>query len=120
MYGKELILDIHGCNLPVTRAFLRRFLAELCDHINMEAEDLHFWDYEGDQEAYDAAEDHLKGISAVQFIKTSNITIHTIDVQRKVFLNIFSCKEFDFMDAKKFCETWFGGECHSYDVVDRT
>ncbi len=62
---------------------------------------LHFWDYQCDEcgyfdkEDYDKAEDHVKGISAIQFIQTSSIVIHTLDVLKAVYLNVFSCKLFD-------------------------
>jgi len=118
-YGKELILDLGDCTIPCTREDIERFVVELCNIIKMEREDLHFWDYEGDEEAYDAAEDNLKGISAIQFIKTSNITIHTIDVQKKVLLNIFSCKEFDPWEASYFCMKFFQGRILNKIVLER-
>ena len=95
-YGKELILDIHNCNPKVfQRDSVEYFLKYLCDEIDMERCDLHFWDYQDEPEEYKNAPDHLKGISCIQFITTSNITIHTLDVLKKVFLNVFSCKDFD-------------------------
>ena len=62
------------------REDIRRFMRLLVDRIGMEKEDLFFWDYMGDEEAYKSAPAHLKGTSAVQFIKTSNITIHILDI----------------------------------------
>lgn len=45
MYGTELILDLHDCDpKQFTRGRLTIFFAELCDLIDMKAEDLHFWD----------------------------------------------------------------------------
>lgn len=79
-YGKELIADLHDCDPKFfTKVAFEIFLKELCGLIDMEREDLHFWDYE----AYMEAPDHLQGISLVQFIKTSNITIHSPDKLRK-------------------------------------
>jgi len=93
MYGKELILDIHECNINMfTREKLCEFFEILCDKIDMERCDLYFWDYDDCPEEYKKASDHLKGRSAIQFISTSNITVHTLDVLKKVFINIFSCK----------------------------
>ena len=105
MYGKELILDIHNCDPSLfTREILEAFLAELCDLIDMERCDLHWWD------DHVSEEPHLRGISAVQFIKTSNITIHTIELMRHVYLNIFSCKDFNDNTATDFVENFFGGK----------
>jgi len=120
MYGKELIVDLHGCErLPITRKWLSEFFIALCDLIDMEREDLHFWDYEGDRAGYDAAPDHLKGISAVQFIKTSNVTIHTVDKLGKVFLNIFSCKDFETQKVLDFCTFRFNSHGLKFTEVDR-
>ena len=108
MYGKELILDLHQCDVSkFTRESIKHFFIELCNLIDMERCDLHFWDYEGDQKSYDEAANHLKGISAIQFISTSNITIHTLDALERVYLNIFSCKEFSKYDAEQFSKNWF-------------
>ena len=108
MYGKELILDIHKCRLDdCNREFLELFFKSLCLHIQMKREDLHFWDYEGDDDAYNKAPEHLQGISAVQFISTSNITIHTIDPLGCVYLNIFSCKDFSAEKVKAVVLSFF-------------
>ena len=119
-YGKELILDLHDCDPSMfTRTSIRLYFINLCELIDMERCDLHFWDYEEDPEGYAEAEDHLKGISAVQFISTSNITIHTLDVLKKVFINIFACKDFDEYDAMEFTEQWFKGNMIQIKVLDR-
>ena len=119
-YGKELVLDLHDCDVSkFTRKDIRQFFIELCDLIDMERCDLHFWDYEGDEAGYEAAEDHLKGISAIQFITTSNITIHTLDVLKTVYLNIFSCKQFDPNIPALFCANWFGGTIVTQETIKR-
>ena len=120
-YGKELIIDLHNCD-PST--FTRKSIKDYVDTlwkevIYMEAEDLHFWDYEGDPEGYAEAPDHLKGVSAVQFIKTSSIVIHTLDVLQKAFINIFSCKEFSESEAVDFTVKYFDADRWDYRMVVR-
>ena len=62
-YGKELILDLYDCDsLRFTRKHIGDFFKQLCELIDMEREDLHWWDYEGEPEEYDKAPEHLKGI----------------------------------------------------------
>lgn len=112
-YGVELILDLHDCD-PSTfnRKSIAEYFEKLCDLIDMEAHDLHFWDYEDmdmTEEEWDALPVHVKGTSAIQFIMTSNITIHTLDDLKKVFINIFSCKYFDSDIARTFTEKAFSG-----------
>ena len=62
---------------------------------------------------------HLKGTTAIQFIKTSNITIHTLDIMENVYLNIFSCKDFDSDIVKRFSEQWFKGRIVNSHVIER-
>ena len=119
-YGQELILDIHDAkNLPVDRSTLRDFLSRLVEAINMEAEDLHFWDYEGHPEEYDAAPEHLKGISAVQFIKTSSIVVHTLDDMKRVYINIFSCSTLNPETVRRMSVEFFGGRVVQSFIVER-
>ena len=95
-YGQELILDLHGCN---TKQFAREgissYLRSLCKLIKMEACELHFWDDVGVPEEECQTDPRTKGTSAVQFILTSNITIHALDELGAVYVNLFSCKPFD-------------------------
>ena len=116
-YGQELILDLHGCDASkFTRESIERYLVELCDMIKMTREDLHWWDYEGEPEEYKQAPDHLKGTSCVQFIRTSAIVIHSLDVLEKMFINIFSCKTFDSATVVKFTECYFNGTAISMEI----
>lgn len=107
-YGKELILDLHDCDSSTfTRKSIRKFFKELCELIDMQKEKLVWWDFKGHPEEYKKAPPHLKGISAIQFIKTSNITIHTLDDLKRIYINIFSCKDFNANVVLEFAEKWF-------------
>ncbi len=118
-YGKELILDLHNCNPDLfNEKDITRFFIELCDLIGMKREPLHFWVYE-DPEEKAKAPPHLKGTSAVQFISTSNVTIHTLDDLKAVYLNIFSCKKFECVDAANFCGEYFEGYILNSHIIDR-
>ena len=119
-YGKELIIDLHDCDVTTfTRESLEKYFEELCTLIDMQRCDLHFWDYEGDPDGYAEAEDHLKGISAIQFIMTSNITIHTLDILKKVFINVFSCKDFSEAVATEFSVKFFDANTWQYRTITR-
>jgi S-adenosylmethionine/arginine decarboxylase-like enzyme len=120
-YGKELILDLHYCD-PTTfnRESIKDFFEQLCKEIDMEKCELFFWDDEGLPPEECQTEPHLKGTSAVQFIMTSNITIHTLDIMKRVYLNIFSCKDFDPDKAMYFSANWFKSrEVAQNKVIDR-
>lgn len=121
VYGKEVIMDLYECDTSkFNRKELRRYFKELCALIDMERCDLHFWDYLGvPQEEIDAEPDHLVGTSAIQFIKTSNIVIHTLDRLGKVFLNVFSCKDYDANIVIEFSKKFFGGKLKNSTEVER-
>lgn len=107
-YGKELVLDLHECDSSTfTRKSIRKYFKELCKLIDMQREAIHWWDDLYTPEDEKETLPHLVGTSAVQFIRTSNITIHSLDIMKRVYLNIFSCKDFDSEVAKNFSVKWF-------------
>lgn len=119
-YGQELILDLHDCDASrFSRPAIEKFFTELCQLIEMERCDLHFWDDIGVPEEEQQTHPKTKGTSAVQFILTSTIVIHTLDLMKAVYVNIFSCKEFDTDEAAKFTAKWFGSKDWTANVVIR-
>lgn len=120
IYGKELLLDLHGCDVSrFTREDIERYCSELCELIDMERCDLHFWDDVGVPVEERQTNPRTKGTSAVQFILTSTIVIHTLDLMKAVYVNIFSCKNFDTDEAAKFTANWFGSSDWTANVVIR-
>ncbi len=117
-YGFELILDLHECDVNTfDRVSLEVYFKKLCKKINMERCDLHFWDDVGVPQSEKQTSPHTKGTSAVQFILTSSIVIHTLDLLEAVYVNIFSCKEFDKATAEEFTKEWFKAkECRSHFI----
>lgn len=102
-YGKEQILDLYECDVSkFNREDLEQYCIELCALIDMERGPIEFWDYEGWPEEHEAAPIHLSGITAIQFISTSNITIHALDKVGEMMINVFSCKDFDVNKVRKF------------------
>lgn len=108
VWGYELIMDMHGIDASkITRKDLTAFFVALCERIDMiRVGDPIFWDAENDKDQYP---EHLRGITAVQFIRTSNITGHFM-ASGDVYLNIFSCKEFDPAVAKEFTTHFFSAK----------
>lgn len=110
-YGKSLILDIHDCDASkFNRKDLKKYFVALCARIGMVRAKLVWWDFTGQPEAYEQAPPHLKGTSAVQFISTSNVTIHALDDLRCAYVDIFSCRDFDDADTAEFTASYFGGK----------
>lgn len=120
-YGYELILDLHSCDVSTfTRQSLTEYFTKLCKAIDMERCELHFWDDEGVPREEQQTSPHTKGTSAVQFILTSSIVIHTLELVEAAYVNVFSCKAFDRDVAEKFTSEWFGAkECRA-TFIERT
>ncbi len=115
-YGKELIMDLHSCNpKKFNRKDIKKYFDGLCKLIDMKQCKLEYWDDYGVPEKDKQTSAHTKGTSAVQFILTSSIVIHTLDILGNVYINIFSCKGFNATAAKIFTKLFFEGkivECH--------
>ena len=116
-----IILLLSGCN-PETykdREQLEAFIIKLCETIGVKRGDLCWWDYAGYPTEYREAPSHLKGTSVVQFIMTSTIVIHALDELKTVYLNVFSCDDFDGEVVKELAEEWFEGSIKQCYVLDR-
>lgn len=119
-YGKEVIIDMHFCDATkFNRSSIKRFFIKLCDLIEVERCKLCWWDDHGVPEEEKQTEPHLKGTTAVQFLSTSNIVIHTLDILESVYLNVFSCKDFDGEIVREFSEKWFNGKIISFHEIRR-
>ncbi len=117
-YGFELIMDLHGCNVSTfNRKSLRKYFTTLCKAIDMQRCELHFWDDVGVLPEERQTSPHTKGTSAVQFILTSTVVVHTLDLLKAVYINIFSCKPYDKKVAEELTKEWFGAkECKSHFI----
>lgn len=112
-YGQELILDIH--DVPpdfFNRIEIRHFAEKLCDEIDMKKGPIYLWGMNSQEHKAKKGEAAIKadGISTVQFLYKSSITIHALDEIQKVFINIFSCEPFDVKTAINFVNEFVGGK----------
>ncbi len=117
-YGYELILDLHECDAATfTRNSIDGYFETLCKAIDMVKCERYWWDDVGVEPAEQQDLPHTKGTSAVQFILTSSIVIHTLDMMDAVYVNIFSCKEYDADTAKQITIDWFkAGSCREHFI----
>ncbi len=120
-YGFELILDLHGCKTELfNRDYIDNFFSDLCELIEMEKCEVHFWDDVGVPEEQQQTLPHTKGTSAVCFILTSTIVIHTLDILGAVYVNIFSCKPFEPDVAAEFTSKRFRAVTFKKTFIERT
>ena len=122
MYGKEVIIDLSNADVSrFNRKDIGRFFDYLCTEIlDVEVCDRHFWDDVGVPPAEQQTDPKTKGTTAVQFLLFSNVTIHTLDLVGKVYLNIFVCREFDIDRAVEFSSLSFGADIEKVTIVERT
>ena len=86
-YGYEWILDLHGCDVSkFNRTSLANYFEKLCKAIDMERADLHFWDDVGLSPEKHQTLPHTKGTSAVQFILTSTIVVHSLELLEAAYI----------------------------------
>ena len=121
VYGFELVLDLHGCDADLfNREHIDKFFTDLCELIEMEKCEVHFWDDVGIPEEKQQTLPHTKGTSAVCFILTSTIVIHALDILGAVYVNIFSCKSFDPNVAAEFTSKRFKAVSCKKTFIERT
>lgn len=122
-YGVELIMDIHEADASkFNKKDLEEYCIRICEITKMRRADLHWWDFEGQEEQYKIYAEkapHLCGISLCQFLMTSNMVIHTIDPFQKVYINLFTCKVFEKEEAMRFTEEFFRGKIVSHHFITR-
>lgn len=121
MYGHEVILDLeHADTTKFNRIALSEFLDELCfDILEVRPEDRHFWDDEDSLPEQCQTDPKTKGTTVVQFLLTSNITVHTLDLLGTVYINIFVCREFDIKGAVAFCREFFNAHITKVTTLER-
>jgi len=88
-WGYHLILDVKACKKErvTDPSYIKTTIQDLVREINMipygQTQMVHFG--EGD----------LAGWTAIQLIETSNIIGHFVDSSGDLYLDVFSCREFD-------------------------
>ena len=113
-WGLLTSLDIHDCNSETIRdpEAIRRFVIELCDHIDMQRF--------GEPIIVDFGNDpKVSGYSLTQLIETSLISAHFANATQTAYLDIFSCKYYDPDDAAEFCARFFEGRVANRNIVLR-
>jgi S-adenosylmethionine/arginine decarboxylase-like enzyme len=108
-YGKHVLLGASGCNDRLRELdIIRQFVRALVQAIDMVAY--------GDTFAARFGAGAEAGISAVQLIETSAITIHTNDAAGDLYLDVFSCKDFAETHVTALVDEWFAPAAIDLDV----
>lgn len=113
-WGMELQLDLYLCNPDTIRdeGLIREFTTLLCDLIGMKRF--------GECQVVNFGEDErVAGYSMTQLIETSLISAHFANQSNSIYLNVFSCKEFDYKIVEEFATSFFEAESSIARMSDR-
>lgn len=116
-FGYELTLDLHGCNrLTITNEeSLKGFAIELCANvIYMKRFGEPFIEYNAKRGGQKTA-----GLSMIQLVETSAVSVHASEARNSVYVNIFSCQPFPFLATRRYCRKYFEATHCSAHLVRR-
>jgi len=100
-WGYHLMIDASGCNDNIKeKQKIIKFVEELVPAIDMIAVGEPMIKYFPDN-------GKNKGYSMTQFIETSDITCHFIENDKSLYLDVFSCKDFDISTVVKILKKYF-------------
>jgi S-adenosylmethionine/arginine decarboxylase-like enzyme len=112
-WGKHLILDAAGCSpkrisCPIV---IGNFTRDLVKRIDMKAY--------GEPQIVMFGTGNKKGYTLIQLIETSNIAGHFVEENNTMYLDVFSCKDFDAEVVKKLVHEYFHAQSFSSRVLLR-
>ena len=107
-------IDLYGCNPEKIRdaELIKKFVAELCDLIEMkrfgETVIVHFGE-----------DEKVAGFSMTQLIETSLISAHFANLTNTTYLDVFSCKYYDSQVVADFAKDFFDADEVRMQVLNR-
>lgn len=112
-WGKHLILDAAKCRPCTIRSssVIYDFTKELVKKIDMVAY--------GEPQIVMFGSGNKKGYTLVQLIETSNITAHFVEETDDMYLDVFSCKDFDPHIVTGIVATYFDPQSVSTHMLYR-
>ena len=114
VWGIASAIDIYDCDPNKIRdaVLIKNFVVELCELIQMKRF--------GETQVVNFGEDErVAGYSMVQLIETSLISAHFANFTNAVYLDVFSCKEYDTELVRDFSQRFFGGQRSNINVTLR-
>ncbi len=113
-WGIHSCVDLYGCNPDKIRDadLIKKFVAELCDLIEMKRF--------GETTVVNFGEDErVAGFSMTQLIETSLISAHFANQSNTTYLDVFSCKYYDSQTVADFAKNFFDAEEVRLQVLHR-
>ena len=112
-WGKHLMIDAARLNGPAIRnpTQIHHFTAALVKRIDMIPY--------GPAQVVMFGSGNKKGYTMVQLIETSNICAHFVEENNSMYLDVFSCKDFDPIVVKETVEEYFEAKQMKMKVLTR-
>jgi len=103
IYWGELILDLYDCDPKTIRSRKKilEYANKICNLIKMKKYGKPFI------ERFGFEKDFTVGYSLVQLIESSSISAHFSELCNSAYINIFSCKLFNYKIATEFTKNFF-------------
>lgn len=100
-WGKHLVLDVQKCTPQAIRS--RKAIDAFARHL---VRDIKMVPY-GEPQIQMFGTGNKKGYTLVQLIETSNICAHFAEETNDMYLDVFSCKDFDQRRVEKLVRSYF-------------
>lgn len=113
-WGYHLMLDCANCDPEAIKDYdtIYKFTKELVEDIAMVAY--------GEPQIVNFGSGNKAGYTLVQLIETSNICAHFVNETNTMYLDVFSCKDFDMETVKYLVRKFFGNDMKmKYNFVVR-
>lgn len=113
-FGKSLLVNLAGCDPEILDSpdDLITFVGLLAERIDMTTY--------GDPQVAQFGEGDLFGRTVTQLITTSHFALHANPSDLTLFLDVFSCKNFDEDAATALAVSFFRARDHTASVFERT
>jgi S-adenosylmethionine/arginine decarboxylase-like enzyme len=113
VYGQHMLINAKGC-IPSLKdiPYMKDFLVRLADDIDM----VRF----GEAHVHRFGSGIEIGLSGFQLIETSQVSFHSNDAARDIYLDVFSCKEYDENAVVAFLQKWLEPKTIETQVIWRS
>ena len=105
-FGKELIIDLYDCDPKIIRSAkkIKEYAAGICREMKVRPYGKTI------VKRFALHLDHAAGYSLVQLIESSLVSAHFSELWNRVYINLFSCKDFNHKKAIEFSKKFFKGK----------
>lgn len=113
-FGLSVHINLFGCNHEkiCDIEYIKAWMIDLCNYIDMKRH--------GDMIAKRfGTEPHLYGYSVMQLIETSCITAHFSEETDCCYIDVLSCKLFNWPKTAKYCAKYFNAHAYTYKLFKR-